>query len=102
MGFLTPFQKAPKPDVKRLPTGTFTVDAECRIVSSTVPGWVPEAQVRSVGRQVLAIFEGARKANLQFSELVVQYAAFKITARQMRGGAIIFFSPRVMQSVPMP
>ncbi|MGP8199119.1 MAG: hypothetical protein ACLQU4_06420 [Limisphaerales bacterium] len=88
--------------MKRLPTGTFTVDAECRIVSSTVPGRVPEAQVRNIGRQVLAIFEGARKANLQFSELVVQYAAFKITARQMRSGAIIFLSPRVMQSVPMP
>jgi hypothetical protein len=102
MGFLTPFKKAPKPDVKRLPSGTFTVDAECHIVSSTVPGWVPEAQVRNVGRQVLAIFEGARKANLQFSELVVQYAAFKITARQMRGVAIIFLSPRVLQSVPMP
>ena len=52
-----------------------------RIVSSTVPSRVPGAQMRDIGRQVLAIFEGARKANLQFSELVVQYAAFKITAR---------------------
>jgi hypothetical protein len=101
MGFLTKFKKAPKPDLKRLPTGTFTIDADCRIVSSTVPGWVPDAQVRDIGRQVLAIFQGARKANLQFAELVVQYAAFKIIARQMRGGAIIFLSPRALQSVPM-
>jgi len=102
MDFLTKFKPAPKPELKRLPSGTFTVDAESRIVSSTVPGRVPEAQVRDIGRQVLAIFEGARSANLQFSELIVQYAAFKITARQMRGGAIIFLSPRALQSVPMP
>ena len=102
MGILTKFNKPPKPELKRLPTGTFTIDADCRIVSSTVPSRVPEAQVRDIGRQVLAIFKGARNANLQFAELVVQYAAFKITARQMRGGAIIFLSPKVLQSVPMP
>jgi len=38
---------------------------------------------------------------LQFSELIVQYAAFKITAREMRGGAIIFLSPRALQSVAL-
>ncbi len=102
MGFLTKFKRTPKPELKRLPGGTFTIDADCRVVSSTVPGWVPEAQVRDIGQQVLAIFEGARNANLQFSELVVQYAAFKITARAMRGGAIIFLSPRAKQSVPAP
>ncbi len=102
MGFLTKSNQAPKPELKRLATGTFTIDPAGRIVSSTVPSRVPGAQMREIGRQVLAIFEGARKANLQFSELVVQYAAFKITARQMRGGAIIFLSPRALQSVPMP
>jgi hypothetical protein len=102
MGLLTKYNKPPKPELKRLPTGTFTIDADCRIVSSTVPSRVPEAQVRDIGRQVLAIFESARNASLPFAELVVQYAAFKITARQMRGGAIIFLSPRALQSVPMP
>jgi hypothetical protein len=102
MGFLTKFNKEPKPELKRLPSGTFTIDAGCRVVSSTVPSWVPDGQVRDIGQQVLAIFEGARHANLQFSELVVQYAAFKITARAMRGGAIIFLSPRAMQSIIAP
>ena len=102
MGFLTTFISAPKPELRRLPSGTFTIDADCRIVSSTVPGSVPESQVKDIGQQVLAIFEGARQANLQFSELVVQYAAFKITAREMRGGAIIFLSPRSLQSVAKP
>ena len=102
MGFLRKINPAPKPDLKRLPSGTFTIDADCRIVSSTVPSVVSEAQTRDIGRQVLAIFEGARNANLPFSELIVQYAAFKITARQMRGGAIIFLSPRALQTVPVP
>jgi len=101
MGFLSHFNEAPKPELKRLPSGTFTIDADCRIVSSTVPGWVPEAQVRDIGQQVLAVFQGARNANLPFSELIVQYAAFKITAREMRGGAIIFLSPRAPQIAAM-
>lgn len=102
MGFLTKFKKEAKPELKRLPSGTFTIDGERRIVSSTVPHSVPEGQVREIGRQILAIFEGARQANLEFSELIVQYPAFKITARAMRGGAIIFLSPRSLQSVPAP
>jgi hypothetical protein len=97
MGFLTRSKEA-KGDLKRLPSGTFTVDADCHIVSSTVPQGVSDAQVRDIGRQIVAIFEGARQANLQFSELVVHYATFKITAREMRGGAIVFLSPRSVQS----
>jgi hypothetical protein len=98
MGFLTK-TKPGRPDLKRLPTGSFTVDAQGRIVSSTVPHWVPESQIKEIGRQILAVFAGASGANLQFSELIVQYAAFKITARAMRGGAIIFLVPRALQSV---
>jgi len=97
MGFLSKFSKPEKVELKRLPAGTFTVDADCRIVSSTVPRAVPEATVKEIGQQVLAIFRGAREANLQFGELVVQYSAFKITAREMRGGAIIFLAPKAPQ-----
>jgi hypothetical protein len=81
-------------DLPRLPAGAFTVDAQGRVVSSTVPQAVPAALVRDIGECVVAVFQGARKANLSFSELVAQYAAFKITAREMRGGAIIFLSPK--------
>jgi hypothetical protein len=100
MGFLS--GKKPKPELKRLPTGTFTVDADCRVVSSTVPGHVSEAQVRDIGKHVLAIFADARAASIPFNELIIQYAAFKITAREMRGGAIVFLSPKALQSVAMP
>jgi len=101
MGLLSIFSR-PKPGLRRLPTGTFTIDADCRIVSSTVPGTVSEAQVKDIGQHILHIFKGARDANIQFSELVVQYAAFKITARAMRGGAIVFLAPKTVESVVKP
>ena len=79
---------------QRLPTGTFTVDAQGCVVSSTVPQSVPAELVREIGQSVVSVFQGARKANVSFSEMVVQYTTHKITAREMRGGAIIFLSPK--------
>jgi hypothetical protein len=96
MGLVT---KSAKPDLKRMPSGSFTVDAEGGVVSSTLPQSVPAELVGEIGRHVVSIFRGAREAQVGFSELVVQYAAFKITAREMRGGAIIFLSPRAAQVV---
>ena len=96
MGILN---KPARPELKRLPAGTFTVDASGEVVSSTVPQSVHAEIVSEIGRDVLAIFQGAREAGVGFSELVVQYAAFKITAREMRGGAIIFLSPKARQLV---
>jgi hypothetical protein len=91
MGLLN---KKAAPGPQRLPSGTFTVDALGRVVSSTLPQAVPEAVVLEIGQRVVAVFQGARKANVSFSEMIVQYATFKITAREMRGGAIIFLSPK--------
>ena len=96
MGLLN---KKTAPGPQRLPSGTFTVDAQGRVVSSTLPQAVPEAVVLEIGQRVVAAFQGARKANVSFSEMIVQYATFKITAREMRGGAIIFLSPKAPQWV---
>jgi hypothetical protein len=95
MGLLK--KKNAGPLLRRLPTGTFTVDAQGQVIGSTVPQAVPAAIVRDIGREVVAIFEEARRAQLPFSEMVAQYAAFKITARAMRGGAIIFLSSKAPQ-----
>ena len=96
MGFLKNFGKS-NPEPARLPNGAFTVDVQGRVVSSTIPRWVPEKQVQAIGQHILAVFSGARTAQLQFSEVVVQYGAFKITAREMRGGAMIFLAPRATE-----
>jgi hypothetical protein len=96
MGFLTKLRS--KSDLHRLPSGSFTVDPLGNVVSSTLPAWVPAAQVREIGQQILAVFKGAAAVRLQCTEMKVQYAAFRITAREMRGGAIIFLSPKTAQS----
>ncbi|MGD0413186.1 MAG: hypothetical protein ABSC18_15960 [Verrucomicrobiota bacterium] len=93
MGILTR-QGNGQSGLRRLPSGAFTVDAQGNLVSSTVPQWVPEALVVQIGRQILAVFKGAAAVRLPFSELRVHYEAFRITAREMRGGAIIFLSPK--------
>ena len=70
------------------------MDAHGSLVSSTLPQWVPEALAVQIGQQILAVFKGAAGVRLPFSELRVQYEAFRITARELRGGAIIFLSPK--------
>lgn len=93
MGFLTLFRGGGKADVSRLPAGTFTMDSRGRIVSSTIPHSSGSAQLREIGQNVIAIFQNARHANLPLHQLVLTYGALKITAREMRGGAIVFMSP---------
>jgi hypothetical protein len=78
----------------RLPTGSFTVDPTGKVVASTLPQSFPAAQVRQIGNLVLATFRAAHEANLPLMELIVDYAALKLTARELRGGAIIFLAPR--------
>jgi hypothetical protein len=93
-------QRAGKPGPHRLPSGAFTVDSQGNLVSSTVPQWFPEAMVLQIGAQVLAVFKGAAGVRPPFSELRVHYEALRITAREMRGGAIIFLSPKKAAAPP--
>jgi hypothetical protein len=99
MGFLTKFiRKSEAPKLNRLPSGSFTIDGEGRIISSTVAQSFSPALLKEISLQVLAVFKGARAAQVQFSELVVNYEAFKITARELRGGAMIFLSPKLIKT----
>ncbi len=79
---------------RRLPFGTFTVDRDGRVVISTLPSTFPLALVREVGQHVTATFREAQKADIPLSELVIRYSSLKITARELRGGAIVFLSPQ--------
>jgi len=94
MGFLSIFSK---PDetihLSRLSSGSITVDAEGNIITSTLPRSFPEAQTQEVGTRVLKIFRDAKDAHIPLTELVLEFPAMKITARELRGGAIIFLAP---------
>jgi hypothetical protein len=80
--------------MRRLPSGSFTLDPAGRIVASTLPRVYPAALVQQVAQIVLQAFEQARASHLLLTELVVDYPALKLTARELRGGAIIFLAPR--------
>ena len=94
MGFLDLFtRKAAAPVLKQLPSGSFTIDAKGRIATSTLPRSFPEEDVRRIGQAILAAFREAQAAQLPPQELVIEYLALKITARELRGGAMVFLVP---------
>ena len=96
MGFLNIFSKSTSSALARLPTGSFSIDAQGKIVASTLPQTFPASQIREVSEAVLSTFREAQQANIPLTELVVDYSSLKLTAREMRGGAIIFLSPRAL------
>lgn len=93
MGFLSL-----KPDtslpIRRLPSGSLTVDSEGNIVTSTVATSFPAAQVQKIAQLVIRIFRRGHEVGHPFGELIIQFAAFKVSARELRGGALIFLSPQ--------
>lgn len=98
MGLVKLFTKPSKAKLDRLPSGTFTVDARGDIVTSTIPQWFSADRTHDIASQVLATFRSAQEAQLHISELVIHYAGLKITARYLRGGAIVFLVPKTLQS----
>ena len=96
LGFISKREPSPiqAQGLARLPSGSFTLDPAGRVVASTLPRSFPEAMIHQIGRLMLQLFESARKVELPLSEVVAEYAALRLTARELRGGAIIFLAPR--------
>ena len=92
MGLLTRFTRSPGTLLK-LPSGSFTVDRGGCVLISTLPSSFPEALVNQIAQEVRAAFRGAETAQLPLSELIINYPTLKITARELRGGAVVFLSP---------
>src|SRR6266851_2156189 len=92
MGLLNLFSKPP-PGLTKLPSGSFTVDRDGQVLVSTLPQGFPKTLLRDITDRVLKTFRTANEAQLPLDELVVHYSSLKLTARNMRGGAIIFLTP---------
>src|SRR6185503_9046645 len=92
-GLLSLFSKS-APSLLRLPSGSFTVDREGEVIVGTLPSSFPEDIIHEIGQQVLSAFRDAAEAQLPLSELNINYPSLRITARELRGGAIIFLSPK--------
>ena len=86
------------PPLRRLPSGSFTMDCEGRVVISTLPSAFPAALAREIGLQVVTTFREAQAADVPLSELVIHYSSLKATARELRGGAVVFLAPQTTLS----
>jgi hypothetical protein len=93
MGLLNFFSKTSRTKLERLPSGSFTLDQDGRVMTSTLPQTFPTTHMREIGKQVLQSFREARKAQMPLAELIIHYATLKVLARELRGGAIVFIMP---------
>ena len=92
MGLLSFFSK-PARTLLKLPSGSFTVDRGGQVVVATLPSSFPSELIHEIGNAVLQAFRDAQDAHLPLNELVVHYPSLRVTAREMRGGAIVFLTP---------
>ena len=102
MGILNLFSKPAAPALLGLPAGSFTLDRSGRVVIATLPSSFPAALMAEIGRQVMTTLRDAQAAQLPLAELVVYYPALKITARELRGGAIVFLAPQTLAGPVKP
>jgi len=93
MGLLTLFSKN-SPSLLRLHSGSFTVDREGKVLVRTLPSSFPQHVIEDISDQVLAAFRGAAEAHLPLSEIIINYPSLRITARELRGGALVFLAPK--------
>jgi len=100
MGFLKRLFRS-RAAVQQLPTGSVTVDRNGHVVTYTVSSVYPKALLRDIGLEVLSLFREAREAQMPLAEISIHFASLNITARELRGGAVIFLLPQTAFS-PSP
>jgi hypothetical protein len=90
MGFLKRFKSEP-PGPPPLPNGSFCIDKTGQITTSTVPRAFPEEILEEIARRVLLTFRNGKLYGYETKEITVTYDNIKIRARELRGGAMVFF-----------
>ena len=94
MGLLNLFKSQKGEGPSPLPSGSYTVDREGKVVSRTISSAVSAQGLELFAAQVLQTFREARQADLNISEFCINTGVLNIKAKELRGGAIIFLSPR--------
>ncbi|MBW8863803.1 MAG: hypothetical protein JF609_02570 [Verrucomicrobia bacterium] len=85
--------------VQQLPAGTITVDRDGAIITSTVSSTYPKELLQTIARDVLQLLLEARASQMPLAEVSLHFGSLRITARELRGGVIIFLLP---QTAMMP
>jgi hypothetical protein len=96
MGFLNQILGT-RPAAHQPPAGTITISPGGELVSSTVSSAYPVLRLCEIGREMLLLFREAREAHMPLAEISMHYASLRITARELRGGAVIFLFPQNAQ-----
>ena len=91
MGLLSIFSKPAKP-LLQLHSGSFSIDRGGNVLAVTLPSSFPRELIKEIGECITETFQDAHSNQLPLDELVIYYPGFKITAREMRGGAVVFLS----------
>ena len=98
MGVLKPFTREHKvAEIEQLPSGCFSIHRGGELVGSTLPGTFPPERMLQIGRLVLETFRSAQEVSLLLADLRIHYGGLQISAREMRGGALIFLTPATLR-----
>jgi hypothetical protein len=92
MATITPKRKPAVNNLRLLPSGSFSVDTNGSLVSTTIGQSFPRQHLQNIATAVLQTFRSAEDVALPLTEFSAVYGAFKITARELKGGAIVFLS----------
>jgi hypothetical protein len=84
----------------RLPSGSFIVHRGGAFAASTLPSDFSRTALREIGATVLDAFRRAQESGLPLVELNFRYSGLTITARDLRGGALVFLQPATLQPPP--
>jgi hypothetical protein len=97
MAVLKTISRVQKPlRLERLPSGCFTVHRAGGIVGTTLPSSFSQDVTLEIGRVVLDAFSRAADTNLPLTDLYIHFSGLTITARELRGGALIFLNPATL------
>jgi len=66
------------------------------IVGTTLPSSFSQEVVLEIGRVVLDAFNRAAQTNLPLNDLYIHFSGLTITARELKGGALIFLNPATL------
>jgi hypothetical protein len=93
MDLLNVFRKT-ETQLLQLPSGSFTLDRTGNVLVRTLSSTFPQEIVQEIGALVVQAFREAQAAQLPLQQLEVNYPNLRITARELRGGAMVFLHPK--------